>query len=215
MIKNIIFDLDGTLLNTLEDLTDSTNFALNAFNYPKHTIDNVRKFVGNGVTKLIERAIPNGLSNPDFDKCLELFKAHYKENMYNKTASYSGVISMLKKLKSENIKTAVVSNKFDDAVRDLCKKYFSDLIDFSAGENEAHRVRKKPAADTVLKVLDYFKVKTPEALYVGDSEVDIQTAKNAHIDCISVLWGFKDKEFLIDNGAKILVSKPDEILKFL
>ena len=213
--KAVIFDLDGTLLNTLEDLTDSTNFALSKFNFPQKTIDQVRRYVGNGVQRLIERAIPGGSSNPNFEKCLNLFKEHYKDNMFNKTAPYDGIIPMLKKLKSHKIRTAVVSNKFDDAVKGLCKKYFDGLIDFCAGENELQGIRKKPAPDTVLKVLKEFGIKSDDAIYIGDSEVDIQTAKNANIECISVLWGFKNKEFLINSGAQIIISKPDEIFKYL
>lgn len=213
--KAVIFDLDGTLLNTLEDLTESTNFALGYFNYPLKTINEVRNFVGNGVYKLIERAIPNGKINHDFDNCVEIFKEHYKNNLYNKTAPYDGILQMLEKLKSQGLKIAVVSNKFDDAVKDLCKKYFANLIDFCAGENEVIGIRKKPAPDTVIKVLNEFGLNAKQAIYAGDSEVDIQTAKNANIECISVLWGFKDKEFLLDNGAKIFISKPDEIFKYL
>lgn len=213
--KIVIFDLDGTLLNTLQDLTDSTNFALNRCDYPQRTLDEVRNFVGNGVLKLIERAVPENTSANDIQNCLEIFKEHYKNNMFNKTAPYSGIIAMLKKLKNDGYKTAVVSNKFDSAVKDLCIKYFGSLIDFSAGENELAGIRKKPAPDTVLKVLKEFNLSSDEAIYVGDSEVDIQTAKNANIDCISVLWGFKNKEFLLNNGAKILISKPDEIFRCL
>lgn len=211
----VIFDLDGTLLNTLEDLADSTNYALKTFNYSTRSIDEVRNFVGNGVDKLIERAIPDGLNNPNYKKCLELFKNNYKANMNNKTTTYPGIMEMLEELKKMNVKTAVVSNKFDEAVRDLCSKYFNGLIDFSAGENESAGIRKKPAPDTVLKVLEYFNIKKEHAVYVGDSEVDIQTAKNAGLECISVLWGFKNKEFLQNNDAKILISKPDEIFKYL
>ena len=213
--KAVIFDLDGTLLNTIEDLTDSTNFALAHYNSPKRTLTEIRQFVGNGVKKLIERAIHDGVNNPDFEQCLNTFKQHYKENMFNKTMPYENIISMLEKIKNLGIKTAVVSNKFDDAVKVLCEKYFAGLIDFCAGENEKKGIRKKPAPDTVLKVLNKFKIRPKDAIYVGDSEVDIQTAKNADMDCISVLWGFKNKEFLLNNGAKILISKPDEIFEYL
>ncbi len=213
--KLVIFDLDGTLLNTLADLTDSTNFVLHEFGYPQRTIDEVRRFVGNGVVKLIERAVPGGCKNPNYEKCIDLFKENYKTNMCNKTVPYSGIIEMLEKLKQFGIKTAVVSNKFDDAVRDLCNKYFNNLIDFSAGENESAGIKKKPAPDTVIKVLEYFKIEQSDAIYVGDSEVDIQTANNSGLDCISVLWGFKNREFLQSNRAKILISQPDEIFKYL
>lgn len=213
--KIIIFDLDGTLLNTLEDLTDSTNSALEQLNYNKRTIEEVRGFVGNGVRKLIERALPNGSENPDFEKCLETFKKNYSENMYNKTAPYNGIIEMLNKIKAKGYKIAVVSNKFDTAVKELCKRYFPDLIDYAAGENEACGIKKKPAPDTVLKTLAELGLNTNDAIYSGDSEVDIMTAKNSNMPCISVSWGFKDNEFLIKNGAEIIINKPDEIFKYL
>ena len=154
--KIVIFDLDGTLINTLEDLKNSTNYALSCLNYPTKTIDEICQFVGNGVAKLIERAIPDGKDNPDFQQCLETFKNHYSKNMYNKTAPYNKIPQMLKTLKQKGYITAVVSNKFDMAVKELCSKYFPDLIDFAAGENEACGIRKKPAPDTVLKVLEKF-----------------------------------------------------------
>ncbi len=213
--KIIIFDLDGTLLNTLEDLTDSTNSALEQLNYNKRTIEEVRGFVGNGVRKLIERVLPNGSENPDFEKCLEIFKKNYSENMYNKTAPYNGIIEMLNKIKAKGYKIAVVSNKFDTAVKELCKRYFPDLIDYAAGENEACGIKKKPAPDTVLKTLAELGLNTNDAIYSGDSEVDIMTAKNSNMPCISVSWGFKDNEFLIKNGAEIIINKPDEIFKYL
>ena len=210
--KAVIFDLDGTLLNTLEDLTASTNFALENLGFPKRSMDEIRNFVGNGVNKLIERAIPNGLNNPEYIKCVELFKNTYKQNMYCKTKPYKGIIEMLTQLKQHNIKIAVVSNKFDMAVKKLCSKYFPNLIDFAAGENELQGINKKPAPDTVLKVLKEFNIEAGDAIYVGDSEVDIQTAQNANMDCISVTWGFKDEKFLISNGANIIVNAPNQIL---
>lgn len=216
MNKNIlIFDLDGTLLNTLNDLTDSTNYALASLGYPQKTIEQVRNYVGNGVAKLIERAIPNGRTNPDFEKCLEIFKENYSKNMYNKTAPYDGIIKMLKQLRLKGCKIAVVSNKFDAAVKELCKKYFPDMINVAIGENEAGGIKKKPAPDTVLKALKELNGKTSDAIYLGDSEVDIQTAQNSNMPCISVAWGFKDKDFLIQHGAKILVNKPHEIIEYI
>lgn len=216
MNKNlIIFDLDGTLLNTLEDLTDSTNFALKHFEYKERTIDEIRQFVGNGVAKLIERAIPDGLNNPNFTECLNIFKQNYAQNMYNKTAPYKGIIKMLGNLKQQGCTIAVVSNKFDIAVKELCNKYFPNLIDFAAGENEAEGIRKKPHPDTVLKVIKTFNANNNESIYVGDSEVDILTAKNANLECISVSWGFKTKQFLIENNAKIIIDTPEEIFKYI
>ena len=215
MKKAVIFDLDGTLLNTLDDLADSTNYALSKFGYPTRTIDEVRQFVGNGVAKLIERAIPEGKNNPNFEKCLAIFKENYAQNMYNKTAPYNGIIEMLSNLKSKGIKIAVVSNKFDLAVKELCKKYFEGFIDFAAGENEAQGIRKKPAPDTVISVLNEFNFAPEDAVYVGDSDVDIMTAKNSKMPCISVTWGYRDEKFLLENGATILINAPSEIYNHL
>ena len=213
--KIVIFDLDGTLINTLEDLKNSTNYALSCLNYPTKTIDEICQFVGNGVAKLIERAIPDGKDNPDFQQCLETFKNHYSKNMYNKTAPYNKIPQMLKTLKQKGYITAVVSNKFDMAVKELCSKYFPDLIDFAAGENEACGIRKKPAPDTVLKVLEKFNLTNNEAVYVGDSDVDIMTAKNSRMPCISVTWGFRNREFLTKHDAEIIIDSPDEIIDIL
>lgn len=215
MKKTVIFDLDGTLLNTLDDLADSTNYALSKFGYPTRTIDEVRQFVGNGVAKLIERAIPEGKNNPNFEKCLAIFKENYAQNMYNKTAPYNGIIEMLSNLKSKGIKIAVVSNKFDLAVKELCKKYFEGFIDFAAGENDAQGIKKKPAPDTVISVLNEFNFAPEDAVYVGDSDVDIMTAKNSKMPCISVTWGFRDEKFLLENGATILINAPSEIYNHL
>ncbi len=215
MKKIVIFDLDGTLLNTLDDLSDSTNYALSKFGYPTRTIEEVRQFVGNGVAKLIERAIPDGKNNSNFEKCLSIFKENYAQNMYNKTAPYNGIIEMLSNLKSKGIKIAVVSNKFDLAVKELCKKYFEGFIDFAAGENEAQGINKKPAPDTVLSVLRKFSFSPEDAIYVGDSDVDIMTAKNSKMPCISVTWGFRDEKFLLKSGATILINAPSEIYNHL
>lgn len=215
MKKIVIFDLDGTLLNTLDDLSDSTNYALSKFGYPTRTIEEVRQFVGNGVAKLIERAIPDGKNNSNFEKCLNIFKENYAQNMYNKTAPYNGIIEMLSNLKSKGIKIAVVSNKFDLAVKELCKKYFEGFIDFAAGENEAQGIRKKPAPDTVISVLNEFNFAPEDAVYVGDSDVDIMTAKNSKMPCISVTWGFRDEKFLLKSGATILINAPSEIYNHL
>ena len=214
-IKVIIFDLDGTLLNTLDDLADSTNFALSKFSYPTRSIEEIRTFVGNGVAKLIERAIPDGKNNPNFDKCLDIFKQHYSINKYNKTAPYNNIINLLIELKEKNYKIAVVSNKFDLAVKDLCQKYFPNLIDVAIGENEAAGINKKPSSDTVNLVLQQLNLNSDQAIYVGDSDVDILTAKNSNMPCVSVTWGFRDKEFLIKNNAQIIINTPKEIIDYL
>lgn len=213
MIKAVIFDLDGTLLDTIEDLRESTNYALAKCGYPIRSIEDIRNFVGNGVEKLIERAIPNGKNNNDFEDCLSLMKKYYSINNTKYTSPYEGVISLLQELKSKGIKVAIVSNKFDSAVKVLCNKYFEGLFDIAFGENES--CRKKPYSDMIIKVLTQFKIAKNEAILVGDSEVDIQTAKNSGLECISVLWGYKNKQFLLENGAKNLISTPIELLKFI
>lgn len=204
MIKAIIFDLDGTLLNTLEDLWISTNFALKQFNYPERTIEEVRTFIGNGVRKLIERAVPENCQN--IEECLAVFKKHYAENMYNHTAPFNGIEEILKEFHKQEVKTAVVSNKFDPAVKKLCKKYFGDLIDIAIGQFDD--VPPKPAPNGVLKALK--KLGENTALYVGDSDVDVQTAKNANLPCIGVTWGFRDRENL--KGADFIIDKPCDII---
>ena len=213
--KVIIFDLDGTLLNTLDDLTDSTNFALSKLNYPTRTIEEIKSFVGNGVAKLIERAIPDGKTNKDYEKCLTIFKEHYSINKYNKTAPYKNIINLLIKLKEKNYKIAVVSNKFDLAVKELCKKYFPNLIDIAIGENEANGIKKKPSPDTVNIALQQLGLTSTQAIYVGDSDVDILTARNSNMPCISVSWGFRDRKFLLENNAQIIINEPKEIIDYL
>lgn len=212
-INTIIFDLDGTLLYTIEDLTDSTNYALAQFNYPQRTTEEITNFVGNGVHLLIERAIPQGKDDPNFDECLKIFKEHYSQNMYNKTKPYDGIIDMLKSMKSQGYNTAVVSNKFDSAVKELCKTYFNGLIDSAIGQRD--NIAKKPAPDSVLEVLKELNVTKEQCIYVGDSEVDIQTAENVGIPCLSVTWGYKPISFLYENGAETLIYSPDEILELV
>ena len=213
MINTIIFDLDGTLLNTLEGLKNSTNFALKKFNCPEITLEQTRSFVGNGVRKLIERAIPNGEQNPDFEKCLNTFKEHYSKTMYQKTVAYDGIEDMLTELKKRGIKTGVVSNKFDTAVKELCKNYFDGLIIVAIGESP--NVRKKPAPDSVLKAMKILGAKPENTLYVGDSDVDIQTAKNSNLKSVGVTWGFRDRELLEEEGADFIINTPCELLELI
>ena len=209
MIKAVVFDLDGTLLNTLDDLKESTNFALRKFNYPERTLEEVRCFVGNGVRKLIERAVPEDCKN--IDECLEVFKNNYSENMYNHTQAYNGILKILEELHKDKVKIGVVSNKFDSAVKELCKKYFGDLVDTAIGQNDD--VPKKPAPDGVLKAMKILGSDKNSTIYAGDSDVDVQTAKNAGLKCIGVTWGFRTKDYL--KGADFIVDSPDEILKIV
>ncbi len=209
MIKAVIFDLDGTLLNTLEDLKESTNFALCKFGYPERTLNEVRCFVGNGVKKLIERAVPENCTN--IDECLEIFKKNYSENMCNHTKPYDGILKILEELHKDGLKIGVVSNKFDSAVKDLCKKYFGDLIDCVIGQNDD--VPKKPAPNGVLKAMKELGADKNSTIYAGDSDVDVQTAKNAQLPCIGVTWGFRTIEYL--KGADFIANQPEDIIKII
>lgn len=213
MINTIIFDLDGTLLNTLEGLMDSTNFALKKFDCPEITLEQTRNFVGNGVRKLIERAIPNGEKNPHFEECLKIFKEHYSKNMYQKTIPYDGIETMLIEFKKRGIKTGVVSNKFDAAVKELCNNYFNGLIIIAIGESPS--IRKKPAPDSVIKAMEILGAKPDNTIYVGDSDVDIQTAKNSHLKSVGVTWGFRDKKILEKEGADFIINTPLELLEII
>ena len=208
-----IFDLDGTILNTLEDLADSTNYALKTCGYPERTMDEVRQFVGNGIRKLMERAVPEGTPVEEIDRVHETFTAHYKVHCADKTRPYDGIMELLQNLKKDGCKLAVVSNKADYGVQELCKQYFDGVFDFAVGEREG--IRKKPAPDSVNEVLKTLGCSRDRAVYIGDSDVDIQTAANAQMDHIIVEWGFRDVPFLIAKGAKVLVERPEEILEIV
>lgn len=213
MKNTVIFDMDGTLLDTLEDLRDSVNFALEKYKYPKRTIEEIRNFVGNGVKVLVDKALPGGTENEDFDDVFKTFKLHYAENCNNKTKPYDGMIPVIKRLKDEGYKMAVVSNKSDREVRNLTKIYFDGLIDVAIGQSD--KIRKKPYPDEVEKALKLLNSVADESVYVGDSEVDVMTAKNSNLDLIAVLWGFRSRDFLIDEGATVLIEKPEQIIQVL
>ncbi|MDD6327752.1 MAG: HAD family hydrolase [Eubacteriales bacterium] len=208
--KLIIFDMDGTTLYTIEDLTNSLNFALNKSKLPTRSLPEVLRFVGNGIRKLIERAVPDGSSEETIETVHANFTEHYTIHCADTTRPYDGIIKLLKTLKEKGILTAIVSNKADYAVQALCKDYFPNLFDAVAGEKQD--VRKKPAPDMVNNILKSLNLTAHDAVYIGDSEVDIQTAKNSNMDCIAVDWGFRTREDLIQAGANVIVSTPDEIL---
>lgn len=207
--KTYIFDLDGTLLSTLADLAASTNYALRTHHMPERSLDEVRRFVGNGVKKLMERAIPDGLNNPLFEDTFATFRQHYMQHNLDTTQPYPGIIQLLEQLKAEGKNIAVVSNKFYAATRELCRHFFGDLVPVAIGERED--IRKKPAPDTVIEALRELGVDKEGAVYIGDSDVDIMTAKNSGMPCVSVLWGFRDKEFLLEHGATTLISQPEDM----
>lgn len=208
--QTYIFDLDGTLLDSLTDLELSCNYALRANGMPERTLEEVRMFVGNGVKKLMERAVPNGLANPLFDKTYQDFRQHYMIHNLDHTHPYTGIEEMLQKLIASGKHVAVVSNKFYAATQELVAHFFGEKISVAIGERE--NIRKKPAPDTVNEALRQLGADRETAVYIGDSDVDIMTAKNSGMPCISVLWGFRSRQFLIAHGAATFVEKPSEIL---
>lgn len=208
-----IFDMDGTILNTLQDLTNSLNAALAKSGYPQHTLEEVRFFVGNGIRRLIERGVPVGTPVEQIDIVHRDFTAHYQVHCADTTQPYDGIPQLLQTLRHAGCKTAVVSNKADYAVQELCKQYFDSMFDFAVGERE--HILKKPAPDSVNEVLQQLQIDRNQAVYIGDSDVDVQTAKNAAMDGIFVEWGFRSKEFLLENGAKRIVSKPSELVPLI
>lgn len=209
MIQAVIFDMDGTILNTLDDLKESVNLTLSNFGFKTRTLEEVRQFVGNGVKLLFQRALPDGIDDETLEKCICFFKKTYAQNMYNHTAPYKGILKILQEIKSLGLKTAVVSNKFDLAVKELSKKYFDDLIDISVGQSDD--VPQKPAPNGVIKAMKELNIQT--AIYVGDSDVDVQTAKNANLPCVGVTWGFRDREYL--KGADYIIDSPEELVQII
>lgn len=211
--KLVIFDLDGTILDTLDDLADATNHALKSCGLPTRTVDEVRRFVGNGIHLLIERAVPAGTDADTVEEVFEVFKAYYKNHSADKTKPYDGVCELMGNLREDGYEVAVLSNKADFAVQDLCRDYFPGMIDYAAGEKEG--IRRKPYPDAVFALLEACGVSAADAVYVGDSEVDVATAENAGLDGISVTWGFRSREWLEEHGAKVFADTTDELRKLL
>lgn len=214
-MKHCIFDLDGTLLDTLADLHSAVNHALRMNAMPEHSIDEVRWMVGNGVRKLMQRAVPEGETNPLFEKTFADFRSYYSEHSLDTTKPYEGILQLLAALKGRGVRMAVVSNKMDSATKPLVKSFFGDYIDVAIGECESEGIKRKPAPDMVFKAIREMGVKAEDCVYIGDSDVDLQTAENAGLPCISVLWGFRDKDFLSAFGADTFVEAPKDILDVL
>ena len=207
----VVFALDGTFLDTLDDLTFSVNAALEKFSLPERTREEVRAFVGDGIAVLMRRAA--GKEVPFAEQLLETFREEYSLHCQDKTRPYPQIMQTLLRLKEAGVRLAVVSNKADFATKKLVREYFGEFIGIAVGENERAGVRKKPAPDSLLSVMGALGVEKKDTVYVGDSEVDIRTAQAAGVDCISVTWGFKDEEFLKKNGATRLISDPLELLE--
>lgn len=210
--KAAIFDLDGTLMDSLQDLWLSVNHALGQMGFPGRSIDEVRQFVGNGVGKLVQRAVPQGTDEVLTEQCLRLFKQHYVEHCREHTAPYEGIIPLLQVLHRQGILTAIVSNKLQSGVDELADEHFQGLIDVAIGEREG--IRRKPAPDMVDLAVRQLDMEKADCLYIGDSDVDVQTAVNAGLDCVAVLWGFRSRDVLLQAGATRFAEHPAELLEF-
>ena len=211
--KAVIFDLDGTLLDTLTDLAEGTNYALRVNGFPERTLDEIRRFVGNGARKLIERAVPEGQVEKALEQVRRDFDVYYKVHCKDHTGPYPGTMEMLEELARKGYALGVVSNKPDFAVQELIPEYFPGMFASVSGERQG--VAKKPAPDLIWESMKNLQVNSSEAVYVGDSEVDLEAAANAGIPCISVAWGFKGREFLEEHQAEVIIEEPLDILKYL
>lgn len=213
MYDTVIFDLDGTLLNTLDDLRDSTNYALASFGFPERTTDEIRRFVGNGIRKLIERAVPEGTSKEVTDEVLEKFKEHYNIHCNDKTGPYQGIPELLLELKKRGIKMGIATNKVKSAADKLNEIYFDGFIDEVAGVEEG--IIPKPDKMMINNLMNRLNASKETTLYIGDSQVDVQTAANAGLKLIAVLWGFRNRDELIAEGASVFVKEPMEIMNYI
>lgn len=211
--KAVLFDMDGTLLDALEDLCDSTNHALAQMGYPLRGIEEIRRFIGNGAEKQIRRAVPEGTSEGKIMETLAAFRAYYQDHCQIKTKVYDGLLDVLSELKEKGVKMAVVSNKPDAAVKKLSREYFGDRLDYAIGPSDG--VRCKPYPDMAEEALKALGVEKKDAVFVGDSEVDVQTGLNAGLDVIAVSWGFRSREVVIEAGAKMIADDASELEKLI
>ena len=211
--KAVLFDMDGTLLDTLEDLCDSTNHALAQMGYPLRGIEEIRRFIGNGAEKQIRRAVPEGTSEGKIMETLAAFRAYYQDHCQIKTKVYDGLLDVLSEMKEKGVKMAVVSNKPDAAVKKLSREYFGDRLDYAIGPSDG--VRCKPYPDMAEEALKALGVEKKDAVFVGDSEVDVQTGLNAGLDVIAVSWGFRSREVVIEAGASKIADNASELEKLI
>ncbi len=209
----VIFDLDGTLLNTLDDLRDSVNAVMKKYGYPQHSLEQIRTFVGNGIGKLMERSVPGGRENEQFEQAFADFKSYYTDHCQIKTKPYDGVVDLMKCLSEQGFKLAIVSNKNDAAVKELNEIYLSRYTNAAIGERKG--VRRKPAPDSVYAALDQLGSDIEKAVYIGDSDVDYETAVHCGMDCILVSWGFRDRELLESFDGAVVVDRCAEIRELL
>lgn len=209
----VVFDLDGTLLNTLDDLAGSVNYALHTHGFPQHTLEEVRSYIGHGISSLIRNALPAGTDDASHARVLETFKPHYNAHQNDLTAPYPGVCELLESLQQAGIATAVLSNKSHRNVQELCGAHFGKWISLAAGEQEG--IPRKPAPDGLLRVMKEMNVSAENTLYVGDGDSDVVTAANAGVDCAAVTWGFRSEEQLRAAGAKNLFDSTEKLGDFI
>ena len=212
-INTVIFDMDGTVLDTLDDLADSVNYVLAEYGMPARQKEEYRQFFGNGIRYAIRCAVPPDCPDDVIDGMLPVFREYYNRHCLDRTRPYSGIPGLMEELKNQGYKLAIVSNKIDSAVKELNDRFFSDYVSIAVGEKPG--IRRKPAPDTVLAALEELNASGDEAVYIGDSEVDLQTARNAGLSCIAVLWGFRDRNLLAENGATLFAETPKDILSIL
>ena len=211
--RAVLYDMDGTVLDTLADLTDSVNYTLRRFSMPERTAAEVRRFLGNGALHLIKEAVPAGTDEKTVQEVLDFYKPYYDAHCRIKTAPYDGIPQLMEKLREAGVRQAVVSNKPDTAVRELAAVFFPGLLESAVGESAS--VRRKPCPDTVEAAMRVMGLEKRDCGYVGDSEVDIATARNAGMDCISVAWGFRDEPELVAAGASCIVHSAEELYEKL
>lgn len=208
--KLALFDLDGTILNTVKDLQQSINHCLERYNYPLKTEAEVASFMGNGIRRLCELAVPCNTETKIIDEVFEEFNKYYAVHCNDYTKPYDGIIDIVNKLKENGVIVTVVSNKADYAVQPLLKSHFNGVFEYGVGLKEG--IRKKPYPDSCNEIINKYKIDKKDTVYIGDTEVDIATAKNAGIDCVSVSWGFRSRKELIDAGASLIIDDVDELL---
>lgn len=211
--KLVMFDLDGTVLNTINDLANSMNYVLSKYNMPLHSIEEIKQYLGNGIRRLVELSVKENTSNEEIEKVYHDFLAYYEVHSLDETKPYDGIIQLLTKLKKKGCILAMISNKADIVVQQLANRFFNGIFDYVVGEK--NNIRKKPYPDSVIEVMKKYEISNQNAIYIGDTEVDSLTAINAKIDCIIVTWGFRKKEYLETLKKTFLVNQVDEIYKIV
>ena len=207
--KAVLFDMDGTVMNTIEDLCDSVNASLAVFGMPPISLAETMRYVGNGAGRLIEQSVPEGTDRETFERVLKYYVNYYQDHCMIKTGPYDGIVPLMQRLQKDGLRQVIISNKPDAATREIADRFFRGYTEFVIGEREG--LRRKPWPDMVFAAVEQLGLPKEECVFVGDSEVDFATAKNAEMDCISVLWGFRDEALLRRAGAELFVRTPEEL----